>query len=137
MKCDTRDFGEVSYSEQDVIKFSQALYGFEEYKNYIVLLDDQVQNSICWLQSIDDKDLCFIVVDTFSAYDEKIIDDVSKSLGQGKRTVFGICVIANEVQNSTVNLKSPIIINEDNRTAMQTMLTDNYKLKQPLFESEV
>lgn len=137
MKCNTRDFGEVSYNQQDVINFTQPPFGFEEYKDYIILLDDQVKDSICWLQSIDNEALCFIIIDTFSAYNGKMPADVFSILGEGRKSVFGICVITDDIKKSTVNLKSPIIINDDTHKAVQLILSGDYKIKQPLFESEV
>lgn len=137
MKCQTRDFGEVSYNEEDVINFLQPPFGFESYKNYIILIDSEVQDSICWLQSIDDSNLCFILINTISIYNPIITPEVTKKIGPGKTTIFGVCVITEDFKKSTVNLKSPIIINDETRKAMQIILSENYKVKHPLFETEI
>lgn len=39
MKINTRDFGEVEITKDDIIKFEEKIYGFEEYIDFIINLD--------------------------------------------------------------------------------------------------
>ncbi len=137
MKCNTRDFGEVSYKEEEIINFVNPIFGFEQYRNYIILLDDQIKDSICWLQSVENPEVCFIILDTTSTYKDESFKSFFREIGEeGNYSVFCICVIAEDIKKSTMNMRSPIIINELNKKAVQIILDGNYKLKQPLFESE-
>lgn len=137
MKCNTRDFGEVSYTEKEIINFVHPIFGFDQYKKYIILLDDQIKDSICWLQSIDNPEVCFIILEISSMYKNESFKSFLKEIGEEEsHSVFGICVISEDIQKSTVNMRSPILINEKTQKAIQIILDGNYKLKQPLFESE-
>lgn len=137
MKCNTRDFGEVEYQEVDIIKFIQPPFGFEEFTDYIMILNEEQPDFISWLQSITNPHLCFILVNTFDIYKPEIPQEVKETLGEGTMSTFGICVIAEDIRKSTVNLKSPIFINEDKQKAMQAILSENYEIKHLLFEEGV
>ncbi|MFI3114704.1 MAG: flagellar assembly protein FliW [Clostridia bacterium] len=134
MKCNTRDFGEVEYNESDVIKFVQAPFGFEEFTDYIMILNEEQPNFISWLQSTTNPNLCFILVNTFDIYSPEIPEEVTQAIGDGTTSIFGICVITQDIKKSTINLKSPIFINEDTQTATQFILSKNYAIKHLLFD---
>lgn len=133
MTCETRDFGQVEYNQNDIISFVQPPFGFDEYKDYIMLIDDEVSNSICWLQSIEDPQLCFILINTSCMYSPEIPSEVNDKISAGPKSIFGICVIKDDFKQSTVNLKSPIIINDENHKAMQVILAGDYKMKHLIF----
>ena len=62
MKIETRDFGILDIEENNIITFKQPLFGFEEYTQYVLVNDSNMGNGICWLQSIEQKNVCFITV---------------------------------------------------------------------------
>ena len=41
MKIDTRYFGEVEIGEEKILHFEQGLFGFEEYKDFTILYDNE------------------------------------------------------------------------------------------------
>ena len=95
-----------------------------------------------WLQSLDNENLCFIVFDPkeFAAdYSVTIDDDALKTLGAGKDFVpdyLVIAVVPEDYIDSTVNMKSPIVINSEKRTAMQVIAQESYPIKYPAFKKE-
>ncbi len=122
MKCNTRDFGEIEYTKNDIITFSQAPFGFEEYTEYILLHDDSVSDSFVWLQSVTESSLCFVMLEA------KFFADVySPNISDG--TVFVICTIGSDFAKSTVNLKSPVVIDEVNKVGKQIILAENYSVR--------
>ena len=62
MKIETRDFGILDIEENNIITFKQPLFGFEEYTQYVLVNDSNMGNGICWLQSIEQKNVCFIML---------------------------------------------------------------------------
>ena len=63
MKMKTRDFGQIEIPESEIYHFTQPLFGFEEYTDFVILHDDEIGENIVWLQSVQEPGLCFILVD--------------------------------------------------------------------------
>ena len=61
MKINTRDYGEIDINEDDILTFVEPIFGFEEYKKFIFLIEEDFEGQIAWLQSVDEPELCFIV----------------------------------------------------------------------------
>ena len=61
MQIETRDFGPIDIKESNIITFKQPLYGFEDYTQYVLVSDRNMGSGICWLQSIEQKEVCFIL----------------------------------------------------------------------------
>lgn len=138
MKINTRDFGEIEIDEKDIIRFENKIFGFEEYTQFIIIDDDEFNGELAWLQSVEEESLCFIIsnpLQTVEGYDPNI-DKVAKSaLGDGEYEIWVMMVVKDDIYESTVNLKSPLIINLENNQAMQTILEDDYSIKYKLFQN--
>ncbi len=132
MICKTRDFGEFEYREEDVIHFSQPPFGFEEYTKYLLLHDDEGVSPFVWLQSVEDENLCFILLETnmISDFYNPIIPE---PYGEGQ-SVFVICSISDDITKSTINLKSPVVIDETNKKGFQIILQDEYPIRHYLMQ---
>ncbi|MGN0605724.1 MAG: flagellar assembly protein FliW [Oscillospiraceae bacterium] len=134
MKINTRDFGEIEVSENDIITFVQPLYGFEEYSRFVILQDDEVEN-IAWLQSAETSELCFILADASIAVEkENYKKNVAKSElekidADSDFECWLVMVVKDNLQESTVNLKSPVIINPASSKAMQVILDENFPVR--------
>lgn len=138
MKIMTRDFGEVEATENDVISFEQKIFGFEDYTDYIILYDDDFNGELAWLQSIEEPDLCFIIANpelTIGDYEPNCEKEAKKIIGAGTYEYWLIMVVKEDFKESTVNLKSPVVINLDNRKAMQVILEERYPIKYHLFDT--
>lgn len=48
MKIETRDFGVLEIEEEHVIQFSQPIFGFEEYRRFVLVNDSNMGDGICW-----------------------------------------------------------------------------------------
>lgn len=136
MKVLTRDFGEVDVTENDIIRFEQKIFGFEEYSDYIILYDDDFNGEYAWLQSAEEPGLCFIIANsslTVDNYSPDCKNEAEKIIGEGNYEYWLMMVVRENLKESTVNLKSPIVINADNHKAMQIILEENYPLRYQLF----
>ncbi len=141
MVVKTRDFGEQEITEDKIISFPDGLYAFEEEHRFILLspLGDDVYPA--WLQSVDNENLCFIVFDP-----RKIVSDYSITVEDGSLTEnFGedaalhylaLAVVPEEYKDTTINLKSPILVNTDKMLAVQIIAEENYPIKFPIFKKE-
>lgn len=139
MKLLTDYRGEVEYSEEDIIEFSEGMYGFPDSKHFIMIANVEPDLPFHWMQCIDEKDLVFVVVDPFlfvEKYDFELDDLTVEQLNVEKIEdimVFVTVIIPDDVQEITVNLKSPIIININNRKAKQVILEDDFPYKYQIF----
>ncbi len=137
MVYNTRDFGEIEVDEDKIITFTGPIFGFDEYDKFFLMFDDEIGDNIAWLQSIQEEGLCFILInaaDYSEIYKPTLSEKTKKQIGQGDIDTWLVCVVGENMEKSTLNLKSPILINSTNKTALQTILEENYPLRHPLLE---
>lgn len=137
MKYSTRDFGEVEVTAERVLEFVQPILGYEDRRLYTLLYDEKIGKKLIWLQSLEEPELCFVLVDPTllnREYQPRISLKDCEQLGDGEYMCLPIAVIPGDLRKATVNLKSPIVINPDNRRAMQVVLQQDYPVRTALFE---
>lgn len=140
MNIKTKNFGLVSYNEEDVIYFDDGIPGFEGLKSFILLSVDEY-TPFKWLQSLDDTNIAFVIIDpkvVVKDYKVEINEETVKLLDikdLNHILVFAIVVIPDEIEKMTANLKAPIIINAENNKGMQILLdNDDYMIKHPILK---
>ena len=134
MTIETRDFGTVEVSEDGILEFKLPILGFESQKHFVILYDDELGDSLAWLQSVTEKDVCFIIVDPLtllSSYTPELSGAIESDLKlAGAKTVFRcLVVIPDLLSEATVNLRSPIVINPEKKLAAQVVLDENYPIR--------
>ncbi|MBZ0255347.1 flagellar assembly protein FliW, partial [bacterium] len=87
---DTTRFGSIEIPESDILTLPEGLVGFNLYRRFTILKDPE-QEPFLWLQSLDEPDLAFVVVNPllfFPGYDIKVkrselsnidLEDLSKA----------------------------------------------------------
>lgn len=99
-------------------------------------------NGICWLQSIEQKNVCFIMLNPLEVrrdYAPVVMQDVLimlQAVPEDDLDCWVLMVIGETFRKSTVNLKSPIIINHKTNLAVQVILEQDYAIRQPIFDEE-
>ncbi len=137
----TRDFGEEEISEEVIIDFPNGVYAFEENHRFVLLSPCGEDKYPMWLQSVDNPNLCFIVFDPrefVSDYSVEL-DSETKALIEADGAEIDIlcmAVVPDEYINTTINLKSPIVINSTAKKGVQVIASENYPLKFPAFKKE-
>ena len=139
MKIQSTRFGELEVAEDDVIHFSQGLPGFpEEY--HFALLSQGEDSPFFFLQSTQDPNLTFLLVDPFAFFAEyhfEIDDKLVTQLGlSAEHPPMAFCIVnvpQGKMQDMTANLSAPIVVNRFARLGRQVVLTDtSYSLRQRL-----
>ena len=136
----TRDFGEIEANEKDIISFKEKIFGFEDYSDFVMLFDEEVGNSFGWLQSVEEPEVCFLVAnpDLLSVeYTPSVSDQTVKALGGEFNEVWLVMTAGECLENSTVNMKSPVIINSANGFAAQVILEEDYEIRHRIFGKEI
>lgn len=137
----TRDFGEEEISEEVIIDFPNGVYAFEENKRFVLLSPCGEDKYPMWLQSVDNPNLCFIVFDPrefvpdYSVELDKETKELLKADG-AELDLLCMAVVPDEYINTTLNLKSPIVINSVAKKGVQVIAAENYPLKFPAFKKE-
>ena len=137
MYIETRDFGKIEIAEAELIEFKEPILGFADDTKFALLQNNDL-TEILWLQSIKNKDVCFLVIDpdaSFKGYNPTFPVDIVNKLGLTKENtvVRTMLSVKNNFKDSTTNLKAPIVINKETRLAAQIVLEDDYQIKTPLF----
>ena len=134
MNIKTRDFGYIAVDEEDVINFICGMYGFDNYTRFVILKDSP-EDDIMYLQSLENFDLSFVLIDPYSIFNsynpsvnEEDLTDLETD-NEGKLKFLVIAIIKEEIKDSVVNLKSPIAINPKTRKAKQVILQNLYPLR--------
>lgn len=123
------------------IHFPNGIFGFEEIKDFLLRPEDS-KNVIWSLQAAESDYPTLIVVDPLL-----IVPDYSPELTAADQKILGspkkedlcclvVAVIRKKLEDSVVNLKSPVLINVKNRTGVQTILEkSDYPVRSPLLRS--
>lgn len=125
MEIKTKALGTVTIQEEQKLTFPYGVLGFEDLHVYALL--DAAEKPFLWLQSLEDSDIAFLLVDPFlfrSDYEIDIDNDILNRIDIIDPTDIIIYSIVN-LLTVTANLQGPIIINKMNNKALQAILTDS------------
>ncbi|HIE04605.1 MAG TPA: flagellar assembly protein FliW [Candidatus Latescibacteria bacterium] len=131
MRIYTRQFGELTVSEDKVIYFEEGIIGFPEYKRF-VLLETDVDRPFLWLMSLDEPEFCLPLLpgDVVEGYREGISLYLK---GRRDQAVYVVVTLGREPESVTVNLKGPILIDVKNGKGRQVIIdSDAFALSYPL-----
>lgn len=128
MTIHTDYYGEIEYEQEDLVVFSDGLFGFPELRNYLPLYLNEGDDSIILLQSTEKPEISFMTMNPMFFYpeyspcltpEELSCLDVNDS---GELSYYVICVMKDDYLENTVNLKCPLVINPNTRMGMQVIL---------------
>ena len=142
MKAATRLFGEIEIDEGKIITFEDGIIGFPDMKKFTLIFDEEKEGrpSISWLQSMDEPEIAFPVMDPLfvcETYNPSVEDELLKNLGTIKEDNLYVLVTVTVPQNIkelAVNLKAPIVINTDTRKASQIIVEDDLPVRYRIYE---
>lgn len=138
MEILSKAYGRVEIDPLNIVTFENGMIGFENVKRFVLLGKDD-NEILIWLQSVDDKNLAFVVIQPrfFKPdYQPKIHVDELADLDindDSELLVYAVVVVPEDVTKMTANLQAPIIINTRNNKGKQVILNDDtYKIKEPI-----
>ncbi|WP_425448028.1 flagellar assembly protein FliW [Dethiothermospora halolimnae] len=141
MQLKTKHFGEITIEKEKIITFKNGLYGFEDQNRFTIIENNDKENPFQWLQSIDDSNLAFVVINPFifkPDYDFDIPDSTVDKLeieDPKDLLIYTIAVVPEDIKDVTVNLSGPIIINSKNKLGKQIIIEDKrYTTKYYIFK---
>lgn len=124
-------FGELSIEDNMILSFPEGIIGFEHLHQF-VLINDEESLPFYWLVSVEEPDTTFPVINQTGA----IEDYLPKKYEENGSTVLAISCLKGNAEESYINLRSPIIINNTTQVGKQIILDDErWSFQHPLLSS--
>jgi len=132
MKFHSTQFGTQEIDPESILTFPKGMPGFENCTRYKLFHEDKEQPVVHWLQSIDDPNVAFSVVDpaVFGLnYEFVLSDEEERLLKMESVDDIAVFLIAYKQQpdadskaNINANINGPIVLNIRTRIGMQKVL---------------
>ncbi|HLS06696.1 MAG TPA: flagellar assembly protein FliW [Bacillota bacterium] len=144
MNIQTKYLGEITIDPKKIVTFANGLPGFKNEKQFILLpIPEAAPESFQTLQSIQTPELAFVVTNPYQIYhdyefrlDQPTIDQLAITSEQDL-FILTIVTLTSPFEQSTINLKAPIIINVKTKRGKQYILNDDtYPTKAPLVNKD-
>ena len=125
VELQSKPFGKIRILDEQILSFPEGILGFSEFNRY-ALIEETEDSPFKWLQSVDEPDLAFIVIQP-----EMFLKDYSPVLKESEISEIGlknikdalvfviVTIPGNDPDGMTANLQGPILINKKNLTARQ------------------
>ena len=132
MKLITTDYGDIQYEKEDLILFSDGLFGFTDLTEYLLICLNDEDNSLLILQSTQRPEISFAVINPVLLcpdYSPVLTPEELFSMGvkdSEDLSYYAICIVKKDLQDSMVNLKCPLAINPQTLKGMQVILEGSY-----------
>ncbi len=129
MEVKTKVNGVVNVEEKQLVTFPEGLLGFEKFTKF-ALIDSEYEPFI-WLQSTEESNLAFLMIDPFlicPEYEADIDDSTLKRIeieSAEDIIIMTLVTIPKDGSSITANFLGPIVINKKNRKCLQVVLNDN------------
>jgi len=132
MMIQTSRFGALDIEADDILLFPKGLLGFEDCRHW-VLLADETNEALGWLQNISRPELAFAVVSPrryVPGYEIRVprAEMLQLQLAEVDQAYVLTLVSANDGELTT-NLKAPLLINLDRRLGRQLVCTDDQPMQ--------
>jgi len=138
---DTR-FGTLQVDEDELILIDGGLMGFPVSNRYI-MFPYAKDSSFFWLQSVDEPEIAFIVINPFDFFSDLVFevsddDAASISLDKGEDVeIFTLVTIPDgSPEEMRTNLAGPVVVNINNRQGRQ-ILVKEFSPRQALIPDEM
>ena len=143
MKAVTRVFGTIDIADDKIITMEKGMIGFPELTHFALIFDEEKKDKafkIMWLQSMDDGNIAFPVIDPMhfiEDYNPSVNEEIIAPLGNihSENTYLLVTVtVPKNVEDFSVNLKAPIVINTDCNKGAQIITEDDYPVKYKIYD---
>lgn len=142
MQANTRLFGAIDIPDDKIIVLENGMIGLPEMKYFALIFDEEKVGGgkVRWLQSMDDPETAFPVMDPSLVKDDyspMINDDILRPLGELNEEntfILTTLTVPKEVERMSINLKAPIIINAETRKGAQIIVENDMPVKFMIYD---
>jgi flagellar assembly factor FliW len=139
MTVNTKPFGRIDVDDRQKVLFPYGVLGFELLKNWVLL--DAAQPPFYWLQSTENADVAFPLIDPRVFRPDYTLEVAADELGEigvvapSDALDFAIVTIPEDPSDMTANLQGPIIINRSTRLGRQCISLDSrWRVRHPIIK---
>lgn len=144
VEVNTNAFGKIAIEDDKIIRFEHGILGFPDLKDFTLIfnIEKGVESSIKWLQSLDEPNFAMPVMnpslvmdDYVPMFDRELLKPLGGSLEPEKLLMLVTVTVPKDITQTTVNLKAPIIVNVEERKAVQLISDDDsYSIKHAIYD---
>ena len=137
MNIKTTRFGEIEAPEECIIDFADGLPGFPDETRF-ALFPYEPDSPFSILQSVANPDLTFLLADPYRFYNDyafEMNDEMAAQWGfsaENPPLVYNVATRRDTLEQMTVNLLAPIVVNWPKRTGAQIIIESKYYSVQQL-----
>lgn len=139
MQIHTTRFGLVEIDAADILLFPQGVIALDDCRHW-VLLGDESNESLGWLQSVTRGEIALAVVSPRRFVPEYQVHVTRGQLATLELSQFDAAYVLSIVSRSdgelTLNLKAPLLVNLDRRLGRQVITTDEQPIAWHLRRTE-
>lgn len=144
MRAITRLFGEIDIEEDKIITLEKGMIGLPDFRKFALIFDEEKglkKSSVMWFQSMDDPETAFPVMQPNVVkpdYNPMVSSEILSTLGEmtEENTYVLVTLTASpKVEETTVNLKAPIVINTATKKGCQIIVEDDYPVKYKIYDA--
>jgi flagellar assembly factor FliW len=130
MKFVTTRFGEIDCKENDVIILPKGVLGFSQLTRYVIL-ERKESAPFKWLQSVEDPNVAFVIMDPVEIFpnykleiDEKELEELNYTNSTDLVT-YVIVTIPQDATQASADLLGPLVVNPKKRLAKQAVMSNS------------
>lgn len=144
VEVNTNAFGKIAIADDKIIRFEHGILGFPDLKEFTLIfnIDKGVESNIKWLQSLDEPNFAMpvmdpsLIIDEYTPmFDKDLLKPLGGNLDPENLMMLVTVTVPKEITQTTVNLRAPIIVNVEERKAVQLISDDDtYSIKYAIYD---
>lgn len=135
-------FGQLEVPDDKIITMKRPILGFEKLVSFCLVQREDME-PFHWLQSTEDPEVAFIVLNPAVFYEDYRIEVNPKEIAELEIAdlksveTYAVVTVPEDPQRMSVNLQGPILINTENGFAKQLILVNSDYRVQHFIADEV
>jgi flagellar assembly factor FliW len=130
MKYPTTRFGEIAFEEKDILFLPKGILGYSQLCKYVIV-EKKEQEPFKWLQSVEDSDVAFVIVDPTLFYPNYKLEVHEKELEElnfqqtKDLIIYVIVTLPPDPSQMSADLLGPLVINSKKGIAKQVVMPNS------------
>ncbi|GAB6991334.1 flagellar assembly protein FliW [Paenibacillus pini] len=140
MRIETSSWGNLEITEEQIYHFNKGLPGFDEETEFALI--SLQEGTFSYMQSLKEPALAFLLTEPFDYYSDYEFELSPSDMEELeiKEQVLVRCIITlkESIEESTINLLAPVILNPEKQLGKQVVLHNtSYQTRHPLWIEEL
>jgi flagellar assembly factor FliW len=130
MKYLTSKFGQIAFEEKEILFLPKGILGYSQLSKYVIIEKDEYE-PFKWLQSVEESDIAFVIVDPTFFFPDYKLELHEKELEElnfqqmKELSPYVIVTVPPDHSQTSADLLGPLVINSKKRIAKQVVMPDS------------